>query len=248
MRYLTKIEMQDLDERMIHQYKIPLAKMVDYAARALVALLRARYPRARRVVALAGVGNNGGGIIHAARLLYEEGCEVCVVLSRPELFLKPVPKVKFEKLPDEVMVGVSEEAEDDELADLLARADVILDGLLGYGIEGNPEGEVARLIRLANQAGTPILSLDLPSGLDPDEGAVYSPVIQADATLTLALPKKGLAAPSMPPCAGNLFVADIGVPEIWFIQEGVARPEYESGGYVALAPYEEKPLPAPHAE
>ena len=237
MRYLTKIEMQDLDERMVHQYKIPLAKMMDRAARALAALVHARYPKARRMVALAGMGNNGGGVIHAARLLHEEGNELCVVLSRPELFLKPVPKVKFEKLPEEVMVGVSEEAEDEELADLLSRADVVLDGLLGYGVRCDPYGEVRRLIALANRAPTPALSFDMPSGLDPDEGAVYAPVVEADATLTLALPKKGLEAPSASPCVGELFAADIGVPEVWFTQEEMSRPPYGKSGYCKITPH-----------
>ncbi len=220
---------------MVHQYKIPLAKMVDRAARALTALQRARYPTARRVAALAGPGNNGAGAIRAAHILQEEGSEVCVVLSRPELFLKPVPKVKFEKLPDTTMMGVSEDATDEELTALMERADVVVDGLLGYGVQGEPYGEVRRLIALANKVATPVLALDMPSGLDPDEGAVHAPVMEADATLALALPKKGLQDPSALPYVGDLYVADIGVPEVWFAQEEVPRPPYGEDGYCKIA-------------
>jgi NAD(P)H-hydrate epimerase len=94
----------------------------------------------------------------------------------------------------------------------LARADVILDALIGYGLTGDPRGPVAEWIERAQAARRPILSLDTPSGLDTTTGVPGHPCIRASATLTLALPKTGLLALSARPLVGDLYLADIGVP------------------------------------
>ncbi len=87
------------------------------------------------------------------------------------------------------------------------------DAILGkYGLTGDPRGPVAGWIERANAANRPILSLDTPSGLDTTTGAPGQPCIRAAATLTLALPKTGLLALSAQPFAGDLYLADIGVP------------------------------------
>jgi NAD(P)H-hydrate epimerase len=85
-------------------------------------------------------------------------------------------------------------------------------GGIGYSLNGPPRGAIATLIREANGRGRPILALDLPSGLHPDTGEIYDPSIRALATLTLALPKRGLLVPTAKPYVGRLWVGDIGVP------------------------------------
>ena len=92
------------------------------------------------------------------------------------------------------------------------RADLILDGLVGYGLHGTPRGRVAELIDWANTQPTPTLALDVPSGFDARNGTIHNPVIHADATLTLALPKTFLAAKRHEHVAGALYLADISVP------------------------------------
>ena len=92
------------------------------------------------------------------------------------------------------------------------KSNLIIDGLIGYSLQDSPHGMVADLIVWANSQDSPILSLDIPSGLDPDGGAVHEPVIQASATLSLALPKKGLRGPGAQKLVGELYIGDIGVP------------------------------------
>jgi NAD(P)H-hydrate epimerase len=94
----------------------------------------------------------------------------------------------------------------------LARADLILDAMIGYGLSGDPRGVVAEWIRRANAAGGPILALDAPSGLDTTSGTAGNPCVRATATLTLALPKTGLLTPAARPLVGKLLLADISVP------------------------------------
>jgi NAD(P)H-hydrate epimerase len=101
---------------------------------------------------------------------------------------------------------------EDAVAEALSRADVIVDGLLGYSARGAPRGAVATLIRLANGSRRPIVSVDLPSGLDPDSGVALGVAVRANVTVTLALPKPGLIAATARPFVGELLLADIGIP------------------------------------
>jgi len=74
----------------------------------------------------------------------------------------------------------------------VATANLIVDALVGYSLRGSPIGKTAEPIQTANESDAPAISLDIPSGVDGDDGEVRNPAIRADATLTLALPKTGL--------------------------------------------------------
>ena len=100
--------------------------------------------------------------------------------------------------------------------------DLILDGLIGYSLKGAPYGLIAELIRWANDCGSPLLSLDTPSGLDTTTGTVFEPAIRAAATMTLALPKAGLHAPRGCANVGELYLADISVPPALYTQPTLA--------------------------
>ena len=94
----------------------------------------------------------------------------------------------------------------------LTSADLIVDALIGYSLRGAPRGAAAVLIREANALDAPVLSLDVPSGVDATTGTVYDPAVRATATLTLALPKRGLRTDAAREHVGELYLADIGVP------------------------------------
>ena len=104
----------------------------------------------------------------------------------------------------------------------LPPADLMIDALLGGEPQATPTGKVRELIQLANSSRAPILSLDLPSGVDPDSGQLFTPHIQATATMTVALPKIGLLAAQH--ACGVLYLADIGVPTQLYAELGVAVP------------------------
>jgi len=99
-----------------------------------------------------------------------------------------------------------------EAAGSEARPALIIDGLLGYSLQGAPRDGAAKLIQWAWQQSAPVLALDVPSGIDATSGRVYDPAIRAAATMTLALPKEGLRAPGAMPLVGELYLADISVP------------------------------------
>jgi NAD(P)H-hydrate epimerase len=97
----------------------------------------------------------------------------------------------------------------------------VLDALIGYSLRGAPREPIASLIRAANESGTPLLALDIPSGLNGDSGEAYDPTIRAVSTLTLALPKVGLTRPAAREYVGKLHVADISVPPVVYDRLGL---------------------------
>jgi NAD(P)H-hydrate epimerase len=158
-----------------------------------------------RLCCLIGGGNNGGGGLVAARHLHNWGIGVDLALAGPPSGMKEVPKRQFE-IVRKLGVTVLDSSDD------LRGYAMLLDAILGYGQAGPPRGLAASLIRRANASGVPILSLDMPSGLDPDSGKANEPCIRATATLTLALPKTGFLDPSAKIYLGKAYLVDISIP------------------------------------
>ncbi len=112
------------------------------------------------------------------------------------------------------------------------RPDLVLDALLGYSLMGAPRGRAAELVAWMNGQTAPVLSVDLPSGVDATTGAAPGVAVRAAWTLTLALPKLGVASH----LAGDLFLADIGIPAPVLRRLAPAyRPPFDSRSRVALA-------------
>jgi NAD(P)H-hydrate epimerase len=103
----------------------------------------------------------------------------------------------------------------------LAKTNIILDALIGYGLQGELRPEVAVWIEKTNAAGVPVLALDAPSGLDTMSGTVSNFTVRADATMTLALPKVGLMSKSARKYTGKLYLADISVPPALYRKIGL---------------------------
>lgn len=209
--FLTTPQMIEVDRAMIEDFHIELIQMMENAGRNLAHLARSRFldgdPRGRQVTVLAGSGGNGGGALVCARRLHNWGAQVNVVLGIKSERMKPVPGHQLDIVKRMgIPVTTAQRAEDSNDTEL------VIDGLLGYSLQGSPRGDVAVLIRWANERSVPILSLDVPSGIDADSGRVETPSITAAATMTLALPKEGLRADPARARLGELYLADISVP------------------------------------
>ena len=203
---------------MIEDYGIDLVRMMENAGRALAIVARERFlgtrAAGRRVTVLAGTGGNGGGALVAARRLRGWGAQVHVYVTKPAERFTHVPAQQLEILR-RINVPIL-------AADRIGEAepsDVVLDGVIGYSLQGAPRGAAASLIRWTNEQTAPVLALDTPSGLDTTTGAVYDPAVEAAATLTLALPKDGLRDPRAVDSVGELYLADIGVPPSLYAKE-----------------------------
>ena len=208
---ITTDQMREVDRAMVEEYGILLVQMMENARLTLAHLARARFlngdPRGRRVLVLAGTGGNGGGGLVCARRLHNWGANVHVVTTALPSVFKGVPGNQLGILR-QMDISFTPDQEDQGLT----AADLIVDAIIGYSLRGAPTGVAARLIRAANAHGAPILSLDIPSGIDAATGTVHDPSVRAVATLTLALPKIGLHAPAAIPYVGELYLGDISVP------------------------------------
>jgi NAD(P)H-hydrate epimerase len=205
---VTAAQMREVDRAMIEDFHIELVQMMENAGRNLAGLAGELYGL-RTVVVLAGPGGNGGGGLVAARHLRNRGADVSVVLGAAAL--APVPAHQLDIIE---RMGVP-------VLDQPDAADLVIDALLGYSLRGDPAPRFAELITWANSRPAPVLALDAPSGLDVTTGRQSAPCVRAAATMTLALPKTGLAGSAV---TGRLYLADISVPPLLLERMGLAAP------------------------
>ncbi len=208
---ITVAQMVEVDRLAVERFGVTLLQMMENAGRALATLARHEFLKGRvaghSVVVLAGKGGNGGGALSAARRFVAWGANVRVVLAHSFGELSPATAHQAHTLQQ---MGVL------LLDKVSGTADLIVDGLIGYSLLGDPRPAVAPLIEWTNRQISPVLALDLPSGLHGDTGQPARPCIRASATLTLALPKQGLLTPAARPMVGEIFLADIGLPRVLY--------------------------------
>jgi len=212
--WLSAEEMRAIDRVMTDELGIELKQMMENAGRSLAVLARLLLGGSaadRSVTVLAGRGGNGGGGLVAARQLANAGARVRVLVAAPRLQLAAVTRDQLDVL-DAMAVPVELEAA------AVPPSDLVIDALLGYSQVGPPRGGVARLLDAVK--GLRVLSLDVPSGLELASGTLHSPHARAEATLTLAAPKTALRGPAAAQTVGELYLADISVPEWAFSRIG----------------------------
>jgi NAD(P)H-hydrate epimerase len=156
---------------------------------------------------LCGTGGNGSGGLVAARRLQSWGTSVTAATAKPTDAYDGVPAYQL-ALARRFGVSVAPADPEADLPD----ADLLLDALVGYGLDGAPRDRMADLIHQIIWHGAPAVSLDVPSGLDATTGVPSEQTVHAEATLTLALPKCGLEAPAAQSAVGDLYLGDLGIP------------------------------------
>ena len=206
---LTAEEAAALDRR-AQQEGIPERALMENAGRAAAQVIQRLWPEGR-VVAVVGSGNNGGDAMVALRSLRLWGRDVAWVpvgSSDPDAALSA--GLELTRVPRE------------EADAALAGAGVIVDGILGTGVSGAPREPAATVIRRMNEAGPPIVALDIPSGVDPTTGALPGVAVDAAATLMFGWPKTGaLFQPGRARC-GRLLAVEIGFPPLRDHEYGAA--------------------------
>jgi len=205
---LTRDQMTEIDRLMVEEAHISLLQMMENAGRALAEFVVNRY-QPTRVTLFAGRGGNGGGGLVAARHLSNRGITVDVVTSSPMPDYVGVPAHQIRALAATAVRFTPEPP---------PAPDVVIDSLIGYSLSGPPRGRVLDLIASMTRTDTPIVALDIPSGVDSTSGESPGTSVKATSTLTLALPKTGLA---LSPNTGSLHLADISVPATLYQRIGV---------------------------
>jgi NAD(P)H-hydrate epimerase len=202
--------MREVDRIATEEYRLHLLQMMENAGRHFAHLTRTVLDgdlREQTMLVLCGRGGNGGGGLVAARRLAGWGAPVRVVTTAPPDDYSGVPGHQLALLR---RMGCSVEQADPGSS--LPEADLLLDALIGYGLDGELDDKMATLIERVIWHEAPALSLDVPSGLDATTGVPRRTTVHAEATVTLALPKCGLDAPAAQSAVGDLYLADIGIP------------------------------------
>jgi NAD(P)H-hydrate epimerase len=215
---LTRQQVRELDRRAIQEFGVPALVLMENAGRGAAELLVSLGVHGP-VAICCGKGNNGGDGLVMARHLQNLGVEVGVHLfARPEA-LSAEAAVHWRVVeragiaarlwPDAARDDVAL----DELARELARAEWVVDGLFGTGLEGPVRPPFDRVIAAINASPGRVFALDIPSGLDADTGEPMGPTIRASHTATFAASKKGFDNPGARPWLGKVHVVDIGAPQ-----------------------------------
>jgi NAD(P)H-hydrate epimerase len=213
---VTAEQMRKIDHIAIEETGPNLFQMMENAGRSLsslaIEILGSGWHKAR-IVVLAGTGGNGGGGICAARHLANRNTTVDLCITHAER-LEGV--IAFQQKIFQSTSGKVVAPQDI----IPAGVNLIIDAIIGYSLQAAPHGNALRFIDWANATNVPILSLDVPSGLDATTGRAEGSAVQATHTMTLALPKTGLK----PGTTGDLFLADIGIPRDAYRKTGLAFP------------------------
>ena len=215
MKLPTPAEMAALEQHAQSAYGISVAALMERAGACTAAVARdlLRTRPGRQVVVLVGKGNNGGDGLVAARHLAGES-QLRVVLTAPAEDFHGEPALHLAAVRDlRLPLRDAQTLGGDDLDRTLREADLVVDAIFGTGFRGPAEGVPARVIEAANRSATPILAVDVPSGIDAATGRADPPCISATATVTMGLPKIGLVQFPAAAHVGRLFVADIGFPE-----------------------------------
>ena len=187
----------------IEQQGIPSLSLMERAGADALDALTGRYPGARNLVVLCGGGNNAGDGYVLARLARQAGLEVRVIALVEPGRLKGDAAASAQKYLQTGSV---------ETALALEGADIIVDALLGSGLNRPVEGSFAEAIELINAASVTVFALDIPSGLNADTGVCLGSAVRADATITFIGLKRGLFTAEGPEFCGEILFSDLGTP------------------------------------
>lgn len=215
MNIVTGTEMQLLDRRTITEAQVPSATLMERAGEGIARQLEEQYGpmRGKTVTVLCGKGNNGGDGLVVARLLHRQRAKVQVLLLTPVADLSRDAAAmyrRFAKVAGSAKILRFRSIE--QTRPLLASSDILVDALLGTGLSSEVTGAYREAIELINDAGKPVISVDLPSGIHADTGAILGQAIRASLTVTLGLPKLGLYVGAGIDRAGVIRIVDIGIP------------------------------------
>ncbi len=216
MRVLNSAQMREADRRTIEEIGIPPLVLMENAGRQVVAAMEAMHSDLadRQVAVLCGRGNNGGDGFVVARTLLQRGVDVSVFLIGRVSEVRGDARTNLEILGRLGLTVV--EVADSQAWELhfseVSDCTLIVDAMFGTGLNAPISGFIESVITDVNASGIPVVAVDLPSGLSADSADLIGVSIEAGLTVTIAAPKLPLVLPPAEGRAGDIVIADIGIP------------------------------------
>lgn len=244
MKYLATDQMQALERHACENYPITLEQMMQNAGKAVFdVVINEIIPQITegedhnpRILCVVGKGNNGGDALVTARLLNEKGHvgagqshgankTVTVLSPYPDEEFSLMAKKEMEKI---VKIGIKITNQKSQIRNY----DLIIDALFGFSLKGNPRPPADKIIEQIICSRTPVLSVDVPSGLDVHDGSIGQPTIKADYTVALGMLKKGFK--EHPDIVGKIYLGDLGIPEQAYRDMGYEYPLFRGKSYISV--------------
>jgi len=216
MRVLNSSQMRDADKRAIEEIGIPSLVLMENAGRQTVAAMEAVYgdlPE-RQVGVLCGRGNNGGDGFVVARTLLQRGVECAVFVIGAVSDIRGDARANLDILGrlGLTVVEINDEQAWELHSSEVSQCTLIVDAVFGTGLKSPLSGMLETVVADVNASGIPIVAIDLPSGMSADTPHLIGDCIDASMTVTLAAPKLPLVLPPAEARAGDVVIADIGIP------------------------------------
>lgn len=217
MKHVTANKIREIDILAQTKFSIPSLILMENAGKiACEEILKSiNNNLSKKVSIFSGRGNNGGDGFVAARHLKSRGASVDVyLLGKIRDVKKPDPLTNL-KIVRKMGIKLTELIDIKSVKKLRRRfrSDVIVDAIFGTGFSGKLPEHMAVLVNFLNSTGTPIFSLDVPSGLDATTGRVLDTCIKATKTITFGLPKTGFIKSDGPDFAGEVLIRNITYPQ-----------------------------------
>lgn len=212
MLVFTRNQIRELDSVAIEEYHIPSVVLMENASRGVADHAMTMLPAHGRALILCGPGNNGGDGLATARHLHNRGIRTTTLVLRPigsyggdagdNLRIVQAMRLDLVDASRDPLVVLSN----------LPPADLVVDAIFGTGLTAVPRQPFPEVFDWINRQGRPVLSVDIPSGLDCDTGQPLGSAVRATATVTFVGLKKGFVSPAASSFTGRVYVADIGAP------------------------------------
>ncbi|MGQ4807079.1 Bifunctional NAD(P)H-hydrate repair enzyme Nnr [Candidatus Entotheonellaceae bacterium PAL068K] len=216
MYVATAAEMRNIDSRTMGDYAVPGIVLMENAGLQLLRTMQECIPTLaqQRVAIITGQGNNGGDGFVLARHLWQRGIAVRVYLVASGGTLRGDARLAYRmaRAYGVPMVQCTTLRTWKRATRDLQYVDLIVDALLGTGLNKPVTGVYAEVIQTINALRLPVVAVDIPSGLSADDGNLLGPHVQATHTVTFALPKRGLLLYPAATAVGQLHVVNIGIP------------------------------------
>ncbi|HZJ33555.1 MAG TPA: NAD(P)H-hydrate dehydratase [Vicinamibacterales bacterium] len=226
MRILTAAQMREADRFTIEDIGIPSLVLMENAGRQVVAAIEAAYEEqlAGRVAVLCGRGNNGGDGFVVARTLLQRGVDTAVFVIGSLGDVRGDARTNLDILGrlGLTVVEIGDEQSWELHFSEISQCTLIVDAILGTGLKAAVNGMLETVFADVNASDIPIVAVDLPSGLSADTPHLIGDCVSAAMTVTLAAPKLPLVLPPGETHAGDVVIADIGVP--YEVVEGLEGP------------------------
>ena len=236
MRIASAAEMAAIDRTATEQFGIPELELMENAGQAAYQLLCSNFSAelAGGVLVLVGTGNNGGDGLVVARLLAAAGVRVALLLLGESARLKGSALANFARLPKDGLTIDSLPATGIQGAQtLLDQHQLVIDALFGTGLKRPIVGTTAELIELVNSSNRKVVSLDIPSGVCADSGAILGAAISSETTITFGTPKWGNLLYPGRRLQNNLYLNEISFPQELLTSEKI---QAEVNHPIALPP------------